>query len=222
MKNFLLFRSLLIVVVLTAFMYSCAPKYGAYFQNSPERSPAYTPDEHAAGLLTASTKEEAVAPEEYIQKADEALVESVSSEELASSDKINDEIAAKSGQLVMVPQKDKNGHMTEREEMILDALKVRMKEMTKKEKKEFKSEVLKYAKAENLQKLSTADNLLAPYDSENPDTNTLLLVILAVLLPPLAVGLHEGELNGTFWLNLVLTLLFYVPGLIHALIVILR
>ncbi len=55
---------------------------------------------------------------------------------------------------------------------------------------------------------------------DDPTTNQLLLVILAILLPPLAVFLHEGKLNSKFWLDLLLTLLFYVPGLIYALIVI--
>lgn len=52
-------------------------------------------------------------------------------------------------------------------------------------------------------------------------TNTLLLVILAILLPPLAVGLHENALNGKFWLSLLLTLLFFLPGVIYALFVVL-
>lgn len=52
-------------------------------------------------------------------------------------------------------------------------------------------------------------------------TNTVLLAILAVLLPPLAVGLHEGSLNGKFWLSVLLTLLFWLPGVIYALIVVL-
>ncbi len=59
-------------------------------------------------------------------------------------------------------------------------------------------------------------------DAENTtSTNTLLLVILAIILPPLAVYLHENAFNGKFWLDLVLTLLFYVPGLVYALIVVL-
>ena len=52
-------------------------------------------------------------------------------------------------------------------------------------------------------------------------TNTILLVILAILLPPLAVYLHEGTINGRFWLSLLLTLLFWLPGVIYALIVVL-
>ena len=51
--------------------------------------------------------------------------------------------------------------------------------------------------------------------------DTLLLVILAILLPPLAVYLHEGEVNNRFWISLLLTILFWIPGVIYALIVIL-
>lgn len=51
--------------------------------------------------------------------------------------------------------------------------------------------------------------------------NTLLLVIIAILLPPLAVGLKAG-FGGAFVLNIILWLLFYIPGLIHALLVVLK
>lgn len=52
--------------------------------------------------------------------------------------------------------------------------------------------------------------------------DTIVLVVLAILIPPLAVYLSEGSITGTFWLNLVLTLLCGLPGVIHALIVVLR
>ena len=55
-----------------------------------------------------------------------------------------------------------------------------------------------------------------------PSTNQVLLIILAIILPPLAVYLHEGEINNKFWLDLVLTLLFFLPGVIYALIVVLQ
>ncbi|THH40745.1 YqaE/Pmp3 family membrane protein [Neolewinella litorea] len=57
-------------------------------------------------------------------------------------------------------------------------------------------------------------------DYQDADTNTILLVILAILLPPVAVLVHQGELNSKFWIALLLTLLFYLPGLIYALLVI--
>ncbi|MBK5270825.1 MAG: YqaE/Pmp3 family membrane protein [Bacteroidia bacterium] len=56
---------------------------------------------------------------------------------------------------------------------------------------------------------------------DDPSTNTLLLVILAILLPPLAVYLHEGVINNRFWISLLLTLIFWLPGVIYALIIIL-
>ena len=52
-------------------------------------------------------------------------------------------------------------------------------------------------------------------------TNKLLLVIIAIILPPLAVGLKAG-VGGTLILNIVLTILFWLPGFLHALYVILK
>ncbi len=53
------------------------------------------------------------------------------------------------------------------------------------------------------------------------DEQTILLVILAILLPPLAVYLHEDAINTKFWISLVLSLLFWIPGVIYALLVVL-
>lgn len=41
------------------------------------------------------------------------------------------------------------------------------------------------------------------------DVELILLVILAILLPPLAVLLKEGELNVKFWISLILSLLVF-------------
>jgi uncharacterized membrane protein YqaE (UPF0057 family) len=51
--------------------------------------------------------------------------------------------------------------------------------------------------------------------------NKLLLVIIALLLPPLAVGLKDG-VGVQLILNIVLTVFFYVPGVLHALWVVLK
>lgn len=49
----------------------------------------------------------------------------------------------------------------------------------------------------------------------------LLLIIIAIFIPPLAVGLKAG-IGGQLILNIVLTLLFYIRGLLHAVYVILN
>jgi uncharacterized membrane protein YqaE (UPF0057 family) len=85
------------------------------------------------------------------------------------------------------------------------------KSLSKKERKSRIKDAKKEIKAYKAAKKAGAE----------PSTNTLLLVILAILLPPLAVYLHQGEINTKFWISLLLTLLFWLPGVIYALIVIL-
>ncbi|MDX5346054.1 MAG: YqaE/Pmp3 family membrane protein [Hymenobacteraceae bacterium] len=47
----------------------------------------------------------------------------------------------------------------------------------------------------------------------------MLEIILAIFLPPIAVLLHDGV--GTyFWISIILTLLFWLPGVIFALLVV--
>jgi uncharacterized membrane protein YqaE (UPF0057 family) len=53
------------------------------------------------------------------------------------------------------------------------------------------------------------------------ETNTLLLIIIAILIPPLAVGLKKG-IGGALLLNIILTIVFYIPGLVHAIYLILN
>ncbi len=43
----------------------------------------------------------------------------------------------------------------------------------------------------------------------------LIRIIIAIFLPPLGVFLQVG-LGKDFWINILLTLLGYVPGLVHA------
>ncbi len=43
----------------------------------------------------------------------------------------------------------------------------------------------------------------------------LLRVIIAILLPPLGVFLQVG-IGKHFWINIVLTILGFVPGVVHA------
>lgn len=93
---------------------------------------------------------------------------------------------------------------TEKEAVAKDMSKKDIKKELRLKKKEVKKEIKAIKKA----------------TKSNADTNTLLLVIIAILLPPLAVALVRG-IGGAFILNIILTLLFYIPGLIHALIIVL-
>ncbi len=57
-------------------------------------------------------------------------------------------------------------------------------------------------------------------NSTSADDRLILLVILAILIPPLAVFLARG-IGTEFWISLILTLLFYFPGMIYSLLVVL-
>lgn len=81
------------------------------------------------------------------------------------------------------------------------------------------------SKSEKKARLAEVKQMVKNYKAEKAagegGTNTLLLAILAILLPPLAVYLHENAINTKFWISLLLTLLFWIPGVIYALIVVL-
>lgn len=47
----------------------------------------------------------------------------------------------------------------------------------------------------------------------------VLRILLAILLPPLGVFLQVG-IGLHFWLNILLTILGYVPGIVHAVYII--
>jgi uncharacterized membrane protein YqaE (UPF0057 family) len=49
----------------------------------------------------------------------------------------------------------------------------------------------------------------------------LLRILLAILLPPVGVLLQVG-LGLQFWVNILLTLLGYIPGIVHAVWIIAR
>lgn len=49
----------------------------------------------------------------------------------------------------------------------------------------------------------------------------LVRLLCAIFIPPVGVFLQVG-LRPQFWLNVVLTLLGYVPGIIHAVWIILK
>lgn len=47
----------------------------------------------------------------------------------------------------------------------------------------------------------------------------VIKIIFAIILPPVGVFLEVG-LTKHFWINILLTILGYLPGIIHAIIII--
>ncbi|QDU75904.1 Proteolipid membrane potential modulator [Bremerella volcania] len=57
--------------------------------------------------------------------------------------------------------------------------------------------------------------------TKNEGTADVIRILLAIVLPPVGVFFEVG-LGLHFWLNILLTLFGYIPGIIHAVWVILR
>ena len=92
--------------------------------------------------------------------------------------------------------------------------------------KEALAEFKNLSRKERKLRFKEVRNELKEYKNEQrngaaPSTDKTLLIVLAILLPPLAVYLHQGEINNKFWISLLLTLLFFIPGVIYALLVVL-
>ena len=52
------------------------------------------------------------------------------------------------------------------------------------------------------------------------EASDIIKIICAIILPPLGVFLEVG-LGKHFWISIVLTILGFIPGIIHALYIIL-
>lgn len=89
--------------------------------------------------------------------------------------------------------------------------------LSKKEKRTMKKEVRKTLMKEiKVQKKAMKEAKKS--GQEINDGNGFVQLIFAFLIPPLSVAISRG-IGSTFWLNLLLTILFFIPGVIHALIV---
>jgi uncharacterized membrane protein YqaE (UPF0057 family) len=94
---------------------------------------------------------------------------------------------------------------------------------------EARTEFNSLSKQEKKTRMKEARKMLKDYKQDvkkgkakgEGEESKVLLAILAILLPPLAVYLHENQVNSKFWISILLTLLFWIPGVIYALIVVL-
>jgi len=97
------------------------------------------------------------------------------------------------------------------------------------EKKEVENKIIKvdhttastaktFSKKANV--LSKAKTLKKATKKSKKDDDTILLYILCFLIPPIAVGLATNWDEKTLIINIILTLLCGIPGIIHALIVV--
>jgi uncharacterized membrane protein YqaE (UPF0057 family) len=87
--------------------------------------------------------------------------------------------------------------------------------------KEFRS----LSKQERKQRIKNVKKEFKVFKKEKKSNRSVnvemwLLILLAILLPPLAVYLYYEEINSRFWLSIILWFCFILPGVIYALLVV--
>ena len=91
--------------------------------------------------------------------------------------------------------------------------------------KEAVSEFNTLSKSEKKDRASKVKSAIQQYKStlksgDKIDDNKLLAIIFAILIPPVGVVLYENKVTTKFWISLLLTFIFWLPGMIYSLLVV--
>lgn len=182
---------------------ACSPQYGAHFSPS-KQSPSVATKKNVEQVAPLVTEQPAAAP-----IAVEARAEKTGATEVAT------DVAAPA--VATTPAAPEMSAKEQRK--VIRELRSKLKGMTKAEREAFKIQVRNQLKQQQAAMNVSEDDQRD--GGGGAAVSTVLLVILAILIPPLAVFLHQGAINTKFWISLVLTLLFVLPGIIYSLLVVL-
>ncbi len=189
MKNRLSY-SILVIPLMALVFGACSPKYGAHFNNSTQFYEAPKLD-HQEKLT------------QFENSPERSQVE-IDAEKLTANK-----------EPVVLPQTPPKVRelVKEYEEK---AAAIEAKDLsTKEEKKALKKESKKVKKKLNKELKKNIKAL----KQQDADADYVVMMILAIIIPPLGVGLTYG-ITGEFWLSLLLTIIFWLPGAIYSAIVV--
>lgn len=82
------------------------------------------------------------------------------------------------------------------------------------------SKVYDYNEVRTVEKYILIDNIESHKVAKASQVNEIVLGILCVFIPPLAVFLYENSITTNFWVDLIGTLLFWLPGIILAFLIV--
>jgi uncharacterized membrane protein YqaE (UPF0057 family) len=198
----ILYRSSLPCLIAMLWLFAaCSPQYGAHFAPSKQTT-SVAANKSVEEVAPKVAEQPSEAPKTVEKRAVETGATEVSHEVRVPAE------TAKAPALTAKEQRK-----------IVRDLRKTIKGMSKEEREQFKLQVQNQLKEQNAVSRASEDD----QDTRGrAGVATVLLVILAILIPPLAVFLHQGEINNRFWISLVLTLLFVLPGVIYSLLVVLN
>ncbi len=192
---------LVVVLALGQFLFSCSS--AEYYKFSPDKPEAYNTVKEKPAPAVNEVEEVSPSVAELALAAEKEKEADLTLE--ANAEPTPVVAPRKTAAVVKAPAATEKVKLVEREMTVAEAealamAKERLNTMTKAEKKELKKEVKEMMR-------------------QSGSRTSVVEIILAILLPPLAVFLHDG-IGTSFWINIILTLLFVLPGIIHALLVV--
>ena len=204
------FLPLLLSLLVMGFFSSCSTtKYGAHFQPSKYQHKTYEKQEKVA--------ENAHVLEESTEVAAEQLAER-NGAEIQETEMVSPVASIK--EVKITTEVPKAEALTERQEEVIREVEERLQNMSRQEKRDLRRQIRKLNLKEYTKDLPVYNSFEMEGLQQETQVNILAL-ILALILPPLGVYVHQGEVNNKFWISLLLTVLFYVPGQIYSVLVVL-
>lgn len=205
------FLSFLLSLVVISFFSSCSStKYGAHFQAGNHQSHSYGMQDKA--IETNPIPQTEISSE--MAAGLEVPAESVGATKEASSP------VASLKEMALATEGPEVEDLAKRQEEIIKEVKERVQNMSLKEKRELRRQVRKIRLADYTKDLPLYENSGVEDIKQEAEVNILAL-IFAIFIPPLGVFIHQGEINKKFWISLLLTLLFVVPGIVYSVLVVL-
>lgn len=189
MKN-RLYHSILTICLIALVFGACSPKYGAHFNNSSKFYEA--PKAEAKDNLT-SVENQVEEPEVELKP-----------EMLTASKALTPLPQTPPAVQKLVKEYEAKAEAIKAKELPAKAEEKALKKESRKVKKQLNKELKKNIKA---------------LKQQDADADYVVMMILAIVIPPLGVGLTYG-ITGEFWLSLLLTIIFWLPGAIYSAIVV--
>ena len=187
--------------VIVAITFGCATKYGAHFQRTSQ---------HDKRFQTADRVNSNIDENFLSIKEDIAVNPDIENEPNYNND-LTGAVATNSKEIIISSRIKEHVKKYEQKIESINGKNV--------DSQSFNKEVRKAKRELNKEIKSIVKKEIKEAKKQGADDDYILMMVLAFIIPPLGVGLTYGITNE-FWISLVLTLLFWLPGAVYSLIMV--
>ena len=198
-----LIKSCVFFVIITI-TFGCATKYGAHFQKTSEHDNRYKRADQANSATKSDLQSVSVTDPVKGEVGNEPGYVNENNDQTGAVASITKDVISKSPITDHVKAYEKKVESIENKNLDTKTFRKEVKIARKELKKEIKS---------------TLKREIKEAKEQGADDDYILMMVLAFLIPPLGIGLTYGITNE-FWISLILTLLFWIPGAVYSLIMV--